>query len=133
MVKANELRIGNWVSRKVIKKTTQPDFLEIDEPIHVLAISENGIECRCLDGIRIFDYDQIDPIPLTTEIFYKCGFKPSGYPEWRLPDNFTELVKSGRQLFFYGNSGPIGMPLKFLHQFQNSYFALNGEELKYQP
>lgn len=53
-MKATELQIGDWI-------------LYGDKPVKVLQLSENG------------KYDWVKPIPLTTEILEKNGWKETAY------------------------------------------------------
>jgi len=80
-----------------------------------------------------------EPIPLTPEVLEKCGFhkqnnawvpeghESKGYTTW----DFT-IWDGGRGEYYY-NSAEFPTPLQFLHQLQNLYFALTGEELTYTP
>ncbi len=97
MMKANELRIGNYV---------------YDNLGGVLKIK--GIS---LDSTL----SHIKPIPLTEEWLFK----------FRLMSIKTELGfwNNGDAIYFsYGFEKSI--ELKYVHQLQNLYFALTGEELK---
>ncbi len=110
MINVNELRIGNFVSNGN-PVTVEHYFLQ--------------------DSFADFD-----PIPITPEILEKCGFENFA---------FEYIHESGVSLEnMRGNDGP-GQPdyfylsfvfknasveIKHLHQLQNLYFALTGEELK---
>lgn len=107
MISANELRIGNKVIR-------------------------NGIHVT-VDGMSIWDAQhervQYDPIPLTPEILEKAGFKDDGaktYAKKACLFNI-DLDEHGVYIVYVGMQG-IGV-LKYLHQLQNLYFAIMGEEL----
>jgi hypothetical protein len=111
MIKANELRIGNW-------------YFEYGMPRQATALFIYKLE-----SIRIRDKIAIDisPIPLTPEILEKCGFVYDGTAHWvkrisgmnvcHFPDIETHI-----------DGEPINY-LPSLHQVQNLYFALTGEEL----
>lgn len=107
---AEELRIGNWVN--VIKKVP----VQITAK-HIVAISEGD--------------KQYTDIPLTEEWVLKLGFKK---------DEITkQLALGGIEICGTDDSGYslceddgyilIGKPCKYVHQLQNLYFALTGEEL----
>lgn len=127
MIKANELRIGNWVdiytnlnmgSKKSIRRDIIKQGAQLDN---------NNLE--------------FEGIPLTPEILEKAGFKSC--------DNGVQLKTFEGYVFinwlFAGKSSNVSegtpltleidgnrMPLfkvQFLHQLQNLYFALTGEEL----
>jgi hypothetical protein len=101
MIKSQELRIGNRV-----------------------LLNNKYLIIRSKDfNNNIFD--NINPVKLTEEILLKCGFLPcsirdnhytiKGHHIWLLEDRFY-CDKNGVQL-------------KYLHQLQNLYFALTGNDL----
>lgn len=112
MINANELRMGNiaYIGDKIYVLNSY-DIYEIDE-----------------------NNSDIDPIPLTEEILLKCGFRaqPSGV-------FFTLKISHTSTLHWSKNTGieiecknytVIGCKKDFnLHQLQNLYFALTGQEL----
>lgn len=116
-MKANELRIGNWVR----KENYSPEFHKIEiEDFAILERSHNFYQ----------------PIPLTEEWLLKMGFELSGhqlgeeysrgnfsmyYYNGDYPDYEGEILAS----CFNGNN----VEIKYIHQLQNIYFALTGEEL----
>jgi hypothetical protein len=89
-----------------------------------------------------------EPIPLTPEILEKCGFNDSGesvgshwyYKLVSIPTNHINVTYE-LSLFTTEEGGKYGINLEeqyfgycqFLHQLQNIYFALTGEELIYNP
>jgi len=125
MITANELRIGNWVAM-------DKEFNQIRRDDFEMA---NYIEST------------FEPIPLTPEILEKAGFEKDIY--MRTKDvissiRFTrylnaigiiiniKLLKNGKTLImFSGCEKRLIDPnyIKHLHQLQNLYFALTGEEL----
>lgn len=140
MIQANELRIGNWVKR----------YDGVD--IQVSNIGKVGLG---LDigpkGMPIYlEWSKFEPIPLTTEILGKCGFEKQG-GTWFFIEYFTDCMEAaekcgvtinlttGRCFIFQNDEeeGADGAYLKHriehLHQLQNLYFALTGEELNYTP
>jgi hypothetical protein len=70
------------------------------------------------------------PIPLTEEWLVKLGATkfPSGKNKWQIGDKSTRLLEylDCRQVFIDVASST---ELKHVHQLQNLYFALTGEEL----
>lgn len=73
-------------------------------------------------GIGVVGWNSIKPIQLTEKILLKCGFvydgmyRIKGMSIWMCNDMFL----------CYKN----GVIIQHLHQLQNLYFALTGEELK---
>ena len=117
---ANELRIGNYFQ--------QPN----DEKIYsVLAIDEDNVAYG-KDEIGFNHYwwweiEHIIPIPLTSEILEKAGFKKCDRVEvgWEL-NGFQDMGKHGViQRYISTNL----LKLHYVHQLQNLIFALTGEEL----
>lgn len=123
MIYPVDLQIKNWIHFD-------------GKPVQVWSISEDRLH---LDGGgRISEYrndGHCQPITLTPEIFENCGFKKhthGTYIYYRL-----RHVRIGRL-----NEGWVKVDsdcavdsIEFfsLHQLQNLYFSLTGEELKYNP
>lgn len=128
MVQASELRIGNWLTPK------DEYYNQFHGPAKVTSI-RTGED----DDFRItMDYHYpgkwFEPIPIAPEILEKCGFtnRSSGTDYAFELGNFI-VGGEGRKLYpaFWGDIGlePIGRELLYLHQLQNLYHALTGEEL----
>lgn len=142
MIKANELRIGNMLLWN--PKLSNPKTTLLAELIEVTAILEDRIgylSPRVEHRVEPFEDDvleldaphrpleEFEPVGLTAEILEKCGFVADttnhvgAYRKEPLNvvvnDN-TVLVASDNREFGY----------KYLHQLQNLYFTLKGEELK---
>lgn len=133
MIHSNELRVGNKVYFNG----------EIDT---VWAVYENNKVNTNDDNMSSeMGCELISPIPITPEILEKCGFIKSEiengnplegyyYSMELKEDKFCDLSliegdKNGVVevcLFPYGNN----FRYKYLHQLQNLYFALTGEELQ---
>jgi hypothetical protein len=118
-MKANELRIGNWIELESGKQTI---------------IRGGGISAIEIGLLKV------KPIPLTEEWLLKFGFerfrgmyKPfelhgSYHPSYQIKDEKTD----GNETVYLCDcdDGIIGKPIKYVHELQNSYFALTGEELE---
>ena len=104
-MKASELRLGNWVE------------------------DENGyyqIESEHLQD-EVFPYLQTWEIPLTEEWLLKFGF---------VKHKTTDIYPTFAKQMFNWNDGILYIigygfmnHIKYVHQLQNLYFALTGEEL----
>lgn len=80
---------------------------------------------------------EVEPIPLTAEWLERCGFKKGssyigiGY-HWDGPNEISiveQNVDKEDTYRLYGSEWTIGNDFKYLHQLQNLYFSLTGEEL----
>ena len=115
-MKANELRIGNYVKiNKYIFPVKIQDIEAIDDAMSLA-----------------------EPIPLTEEWLLRFGFiREEEYDEGGLVDYRYELNKDNLEFVsFWGsedlvgiNQCQTGVDCEYVHQLQNLYFALTGEEL----
>lgn len=133
MIKPNELRIGN-LFYKIDRSNTV--HLPITIPIKVLEINmfnvlacfadENPAMMKTIPAILMSD---LSPIPITPEILEKCGFVSNPYQDrYEFGDIHVEYC--GIRDICWINSHPH---IEYLHQLQNLYFALTGEELTFKP
>jgi hypothetical protein len=115
MIKANELRIGNCV---ILHTENYPDC---NYPIGYIDI-----------GVVSIKPERFSPIPLTPEILLKCRFKlfPWG---WIKNDEADKRSLRITKHFNFERDGQTSLEIKTLHQLQNLYYALTGEELIYKP
>jgi hypothetical protein len=72
-------------------------------------------------------YEHLKPILLTEEWLLKFGFE-QGRNEWSKDGECFEWFSDG-YYFTAGDGCKIGLVIKYVHQLQNIYFALTGEEL----
>ena len=133
-MEAKELRIGNWI-------------YDSDEAHHYFQVEEirkekgfNGLTVVYRNGS--FRVAEPEPIQLTEEILLKCGFEKLkgknnentfmnadlnfGNPVLKLTD-YTMLCTNGGYEYLFLDG--FRLPCKYLHQLQNLYFALTGQEL----
>lgn len=123
MLKANELRVGNKIMQHWDYDDVGPNSHEV---IHTI----EPYECMLL-----FEKDIYSPIPLTPEILEKCGFENrSASTDYLFSLGDIHIGGSQKRFLpsYWGESGleAYGNELKYLHQLQNIYFALTGEELQ---
>ena len=124
-MKANELRIGNLVYGIVYNDET-------DEETHVLC------KVLILDSVGETDYpiwvesdsgheffDRFEPIPLTEEWLLKFGFEKTKYGFVKMTE--IACLRIWEEDVTY--SGTLIENIEHVHQLQNLYFALTGEEL----
>lgn len=118
-----ELRIGNWVQYE-------------NEYAQVSAIWANGnfeIHSEVLQFWTIEKGDEyVKGIPLTPEILVKCGLILEStssfskkYTHKRSEFGYDWDMSAGWRARYYGRY----IECKYVHQLQNLYFAVTGEEL----
>lgn len=138
MIKASELRIGNivWESSSF---TPSPEGYE-----EIVVGAINDIDKVVLDSQNnIYSYDYLYPIPLTPEWLRKFGFTTldaeTDIEVWGFDDESNgeefSIVSDGIDtqlpLYFEYDLGyrNVRKEIKHVHQLQNLYFSLTGEEL----
>lgn len=127
MIQANELRIGNWlyVYGNTINtyQTSKPKQVNIE---FLKAINVENEERP--NGILTW----FNPIPLTPEILEKCGFEYWTLDHFCKDPNDAYWVHN-KMKFAINNIKwtvqKLDVKINYLHQLQNLYFALTGEEL----
>lgn len=139
MINANELRIGNLVSNEF--------YEHFKTKIEVFSINDKGINLEIEDDIKWYEivnrfiapeytFEKLYGIPLTEEWLLNFGFDEV-YSSWyRIRyDHTCNFIgfdisktddKSMEGLRYYENY----VKIKYVHQLQNLFFALTGEELK---
>ena len=108
MIKANELRIGNILYSNL----TERNFACTSEDIYNLSIDCNA--------------NNANYIPLTKEWLLKAGFErlfPTGSTYSLRDFNVSDFGENG--IYHYD----VKQPIKYVHQLQNLYFSIIGEEL----
>ena len=126
MIQANELRPNNWLLRH--------DGLQVQ----ISNVGRKGTNIGPDDFPVYLEWDKFSPIPLTPEILEKCGFGTINNPNYT--DSFLcyhpllKLVfdKINKKISLRDYSG-VRQSINYLHQLQNLYFSLTGEELNYTP
>ena len=124
MIQANECRINNWVRYD-------------NREFQIHAIAE---EFPCLNtdefGIGVVSWKSLEPIPLSPEILENCGFEKDRYGFNHRDEHLSFYYKHGIANGTYEPAWKetlIGTPIKYIHQLQNLYFSLCGEELIFKP
>ena len=129
-MKAKDLRLGNYVLSNLPQTNHENDYYTVD-----------------LILLEIFDSVEVEPIQLTEEWLIKFGFEKDrevynlGIPvfvknNFRIWDNRDKveyekiLGYSDSSDFKFIYSKNIQPYIKYVHQLQNLYFSLTGEELK---
>jgi hypothetical protein len=130
MIKPNELRIGNLVK-----------YLNIPYPVYPLKDGIVEVEEVLSDGVNrsqgdstLYESENIEGIPLTTEWLGKLGCDVKTYDD----EDGALVSLTGffvTQPFYQEDHSlsishaPKARRLKYVHEFQNYYHAVMGEEL----
>lgn len=130
MINVTELRVGNIVL-----------YTQDNDELPVLKIDGDS-KTICLDllldlNMEVNEQD-IEPIPLTPEWLGRCGFLSAG----QFDKDIYKVVVNGESYYIRDHKGfdfaidsnegdplYIRYDLHHVHQLQNLYFALTGEEL----
>lgn len=107
MIPVQELRFGNWVLP--FDGSKEPEQISFGK-------------FRSIEG----GANNLQPIPLTPEILEKCGLLEGG----KFAPNEYFSLQDG---CLYLEQEYTCVDIKYLHQLQNVFFALTGEELNYKP
>ena len=120
---ASHLRIGNLLYYKNTKYIAK---VELIHNKHFDCRDEHG--CFTPNG----DYE---PIPLSEDVLLKCGAREYNRSDYSIKyeidtktNHINILYKKNRILVFFGMC--YLTDIKHLHQLQNLYYALTGEELE---
>lgn len=141
MIKANELRLGNKVNSRSKRGYENPGVVTVS------GIDSRGINhWSDMGASGEHPFEESSGIPLTEEWLRKLGFEKmldSADPDYG-PIEWTKeyevsYQKSPAYIVLWPNEGGgngsflldnySSAPLHFVHQLQNLYFALTGEEL----
>lgn len=113
-MEAKNFRIGNWIYDKTFKKEIQ------FKSFYGLCNIENNI-------------DNYKPIPLTEEWLLKFGFEKQMAWTYRIHmfgDKWLVVYLGQKGWSINNKNYPDFMKLDYVHQLQNLFFAITGEELK---
>lgn len=121
-MKASELRIGNKIK-----------FIDDGTIFTVVSIDLKGAGLENTSEFAWIEFESLEPIPLTEDWLLKFGFD-----EYLSPTDLRIKIASGVLLQFHFGvnktecwiGDEISRPnLIYVHQLQNLYHALTGEEL----
>lgn len=136
-MKASELRIGNLINGIYYEYENDGDSEEIEHTV-VCKVVTLDVADMCEYPICVYSDEEIEhfsefePIPLTEEWLLKFGFKKVG-ANFEL-DFFVLWYSSYQNCFVWrfmniDSNADRPISLEYVHQLQNLYFALFGEEL----
>lgn len=113
-IQPNELRLGNWLSYK-------GDYYQVE-------ILESNMV--------IDEFEGIEPIPLSPEILERCGFeKDDDDYLLKIDDRSCLHINFNKERYLIESyDGLIKIKnINYLHQLQNLYHSLVGQELQFNP
>jgi hypothetical protein len=122
MIKATDLRIGNYVKDKKYPITYK-----------VTAIGENGGWMQVTDEFEDIDsaIEKLEPIPLTEEWLLRMGFRNGTLKKYKKEVGMWRKNKCS--LYWQKGKGfrlsGKGIKVKSVSQLQNLYYFLTGKEL----
>lgn len=131
-MKASELRIGNWVETP--REAQRVDYIHKD--IIGLENCIGGTDRYQVNPIWSGDIEDLKGVPLTEEWLVKFGFEKTvsdGRDAFKKGDLWFSKDGSKWDFWFQDDeSGDIfswGLRPSYVHQLQNLYHSLTGEEL----
>lgn len=131
-MKANELRIGSLIYDDNILPCKVVGLLRGEKEDSFCVLVDTYVLDRFLPTGRLISVSDISPILLTEEILLKCGFvnnEPKDWGSFTL-GNINFLKEDGNKMNGLYMNGYRVADIRYLHQLQNLYFAITGEELE---
>ena len=117
-MKATELRIGNYITTEYMNKSIFKVISIHSDRIYFESVREN------FKSDTIQNY--IKPIQLTEEWLFKFGFDKAVNGWWSSDEIFS--YRDG----YFGFGVDRYTKIQYVHELQNLYFALTGEDLTIQ-
>lgn len=142
MLQAQELRFGNKVYNQTGEIITVQQILyntviygtqmKINKEMTYISGSyEISYITEVVEVIEEADYQELEPIILTSGLLQKCGFRYFVREDWIISYQNThadfEFTDEGLRL---KHPTSCRRTIKYLHQLQNFFFALTGHELE---
>lgn len=121
-MKETELRIGNWVRIKDVPTTNEWQV--------------EGIGNLQQVGGQLWSIEELEPIPLTEEWLERFGFNQLSdvWEFWKNSHWDLKQHKLENKWWLYCCGEEVDcIRIDYVHQLQNLYFALTGEELELKP
>lgn len=121
MIKPNEIRAGNILN-----------YITDEECLLTTTIDWQDIK-YCTENPQDLNRHHF-PILLTEEVLFRCGFEKVRYEKYAHNKlnklrAYPHVMKDGFGVYIMGS---YTLPnIKHLHQLQNLFFALTGQELEY--
>ena len=132
-MKATELRIGNYLYYEATTHVVSGILGNrvyswwVKDGKAVIEYETKDVGGAQVENPYIDNINRYEPIPLTEEWLLKFGFKSKSYgygdSEWKQWNNGKITLNGFRETL-------SGVDCEYIHQLQNLYFALTGEELE---
>lgn len=120
MVESTELRLGNYLQDRSGRLCRVERIDNNKEDVYA-----QGFRAPAIKGGMTSIPNS--PIPLTEEWLLKLGFQDTAaWPDVYVKDGVAVIMELGKPKYF---GSPSTLPLNYVHQLQNFYFAINGKEL----
>jgi len=144
-MKTSELRIGNLINGIYYEYENDGDSEEIEHTV-VCKVVTLDVADMCEYPIFVYSDEEIEHfsefegIDLTEEWLLKFGFNAKSVNHnFRIDSDIDFQISSGQRVietnerssFYLENN--FGTKINYVHQLQNLYFALTGEELTLEP
>ncbi|SRR5579862_2711241 len=140
MINPRELRMGNWLYFKTAPKGIFEFHQVVSTEPAVVRINNLPFESseRQQNFPGYVEYNHIDPIPLTSVILEALGFKVNGvsfnYSQSSDHQHTIITYSKGWFMLVYYSSGEFSFmgwqKFRYVHNLQNLYYELTGEELE---
>lgn len=134
MIPSNELRIGNYflLNNQLCQVSMVQDSKDGDGT-HAVGYRGNGAE-----AMETCHSAQLQPVPMTDDVLQQAGFRYHTYFRfWQkvgtAPGELSEMDIDPDYNVLDFMRRPVVKKLSSLHQLQNVYFFLKGEELGLEP
>lgn len=115
MIKPNDFRLGNFI---------------IDEDGDILPIVGIYKDEIKLPGDYSHDIDHVSPIKLTEQWMKRCEMVKTSEGLWTHKRFYGFQIYWNERMNFYHGSQIAGIGIDCLHNLQNLFYELSGEELK---
>jgi hypothetical protein len=132
-LKANDLRIGNYITSGV-NGIFRDDLMFIGKVLEI-GNEEREFEqiyCECEESFEWFFKGNYFGIPLTEKWLLKFGFEWSILHQAHYLNGFDfviDICEHYSRVIKYRRNGEVITRIEYVHQLQNLYIAITGEEL----
>ena len=145
-MKINELRVGNWVYDNECVCSKIVGVKPFDDSVGCNELEDGSVlvdwypQGQSPSREYFMDVNDLIPIPLSEDILLKCGFKMElsiSTPTFICKQRRDLIVQSLPEIgsYIFRIQAGMGYPtfvryVDYLHQLQNLFFAITGEELE---